>query len=831
MFPPPRTALVALLTSAALSLAGLAAGPAAAAPAGTSTGVSSTGYGVSVGTPVPFGNISDSPAAPYLDKDGTFHYQESDALYGATDNRSWSFFTGSDFDSATADSSLDNAVNPANADDKNNDTTWRCNNSPTGLDATYSVGNTSYAQKNYCDLVGTWVDPDTGDWYGLVHNEFTPSPFNDGLHYDAIDYAVSTDQGHTWTIKDHAITSPYSTQRGDTTQFPGQTYYYGDGDQRLFVDTASGYFYVFYGSRVIDKSGGWKAFYEHAARAPIASKMAPGSWQKWYDGSWSQPGQGGLESNMVPVDSSNSTGYTPPSAEYNPANTGTAEQQIAAGQMPATSPLFVMDVTYDAYLGLYIGEPQGVDQSGSAPQQFYATADLATQKWSLLGDTGSYHTASWYRWFLDGANRTNNTVVGKTFRSYCAWSCANGSNGEYTSITIDSPSPAAPVDTSKTYRIASAGGRVLAQASGGSATTSLAAPTGSALEGWNFTANGDGSYQVVNSGTRKLLGVDSAHTAGRAWGAKPTVTAAGSGGPSVGQQWFLLPGSSTAGSSTAGGFRLVNRYSGLVLGLSSDSSRLAETTPTRSWTDTTGSAVGGARTAAEQTLTFTPTGTAAETVTVVNPGNQSSKAGSALSLQLTGTDSAGKALTFSATTLPAGLSISPSGLVSGTPTTAGTTKVTVTASSGTASTSTTFTWSVTPALNGTHTLTIAGQALDDPNHSVTAGTQLITWAANGGSNQNWVFTQQPDGSYQITNGQSGLCLDVSGGSTSAGAQVIQWTCTGGTNQRWLVTAVSGGNTLTSQKSGLLLTTASTADGSLVTQQADTGSALQHWSIN
>ncbi|MDH6134174.1 hypothetical protein P3T37_003576 [Kitasatospora sp. MAA4] len=742
MFPPPRTTLVALLTSAVLSLAGLAAGPADAAL----TGVPSTGYGVSVGTPVPFGNISDSPAAPFVDKDGSFHYQESDALYGATDNRSWGFFTGSDFDSATSDTALDNAVNPANANDKNNDTTWRCNNSPTGLAATYSVGNTSYAQKNYCDLVGTWVDPDTGDWYGLVHNEFTPSPFNDGLHYDAIDYAVSTDQGHTWTIKDHAITSPYSTQRGDTTQFPGQTYYYGDGDQRLFTDTASGYFYVFYGSRVIDKSGGWKAFYEHAARAPIASKMAPGSWQKWYNGSWSQPGQGGQESNMVPVDSSNTTGYTPASGEYRPTNTGTAEQQIAAGQMPATSPLFVMDVTYDAYLGLYIGEPQGVDQSGSAPQQFYATADLATQKWSLLGDTGGYHTASWYRWFLDGANRTNNTVVGKTFRSYCAWSCANGSNGEYTDITIDSPSPAAPVDTGKTYQIANADGRVLAQATGGSATTSLAAPTGSALEGWNFTANGDGSYQVVNSGTGKLLGVDSAHTAGRAWGAEPTVTAAGSGGPSVGQQWFLLPGSSTAGSSTAGGFHLVNRYSGLVLGLSSDSSRLAETTPTRSWTDTTGSAVGGGRTAAEQTLTLTQT-------------------------------------------------------------------------------------SVTPALNGTHTLTIAGQALDDPNHSVTAGTQLISWAANGGSNQNWVFTQQSDGSYQITNGQSGLCMDVSGGSTSAGAQVIQWTCTGGTNQRWLVTAVSGGYTLASQKSGLLLTTASTSNGALVTQRADTGSALQHWSIN
>ncbi|MDH6575988.1 RICIN domain-containing protein [Kitasatospora sp. MAP5-34] len=736
MFPPLRGPLTAILTSTALSLAGLAATPADATPAAT---VRTTGYTVSVSAPVPFGNISDSPAAPYTDKDGTFHYQESDALYGANDNRSWGFFTGTDFDSAASDSALDNAVNPANANDMNNDTTWRCNNSPTGLSATYSVGNSGYAQKNYCDLVGTWVDPDTGDWYGLVHNEFTPSPFNDGLHYDAIDYAVSTDQGHTWTIKDHAITSPYSTQRGDTTQFPGQTYYYGDGDQRLYVDTASGYFYVYYGSRVIDKSGGWKAFYEHVARAPIAAKMAPSSWQKWYNGSWSQPGQGGLESNMVPVDATNTTGYTPATGEYNPANTGTSAQQIAAGQMPATSPLFVMDVTYDAYLGLYIGEPQGVDQSGSAPQQFYATADLASQKWFLLGDTGSYHTASWYRWFLDGANRTTNAVVGKTFRSYCAWSCANGSNGEYTDITVGSQSPAAPVDTTRTYRIGSAGGRVLAQVSGSSAATSLGAATGSALESWNFTANGDGSYGIVNSATGQLLGVDSTRTADRAWGAAPTVTAPGSGGPSVGRQWFVLPD-----TSPAGGFHLVNRYSGLVLGLSSDSSRLAETTPARSWTDTTGSAVGGARTADEQTLTFTPTGT---------------------------------------------------------------------------------------TLAGTHTLTASGKALDDPNHSTTPGTQLITWTANGGGNQTWVFTRQSDGSYQIANGQSKLCMDVSGGSIIAGAQVIQWTCTGNSNQHWVVTAVSGGYTIASRKSGLLLTTTSASDGSPVTQQTDTGSALQHWNIN
>ncbi|MEV7179658.1 RICIN domain-containing protein [Kitasatospora sp. NPDC093679] len=825
---PLRSILTAGLAAAALALAvagapTAAADPAAAQPAGTT-------YSVSVGAPATYGHPTDTPAAPYVDKDGTFWFQQSAALYGANDPRYWDFFTGTDFDTATRSSTVSNAVNPANSDDRNDDTTWRCDNSPTGRTATAAAGSGSYAHKNYCDLAGVWVDPDTGDWYGLVHNEFTPQPFGDGLHFDAIDYAVSTDQGRTWTIRDHVITSPYSTARGDTTAFPHQTYSYGDGDQRLFVDTASGYFYVFYGSRVVDKSGGWKAFYEHAARAPLSAKMAPGSWQKWYDGAWSQPGVGGRESNMVPVGPSGTTGYTPVTGEYDPANTGTAAQQIAAGTMPATSPLFVMDVTWNAHLGLYIGEPQAVDQSGNAPQQFYATADLATQKWFLLGDTGSYRTASWYRWFLDGANRTSSTITGRTFRSYCAFGCSGGASGQYVDVTVGASAAAAPpVDPSRSYRIAGANGRVLAQVSGGSATTSLASATGSALESWTFAANGDGSYRIANGSTGRLLGVDSGAVAGRAWGALPTATAAPANGPTVGQQWWVIPGTTASGTAT-GTVKLVNRYSGLVLGLTPAAGRLAETTPVRSWTDTGGSGVGGGRSADEQALTLTAVGAAAETVTVTDPGDQSTKVNTAVSLQLAGSDSANKTLAFSATGLPAGLTIGAGGLITGTPTATGSSTVTVTASSGTAAGSTTFTWAVNPALAGSHTLTASGKALDDPNHSTAAGTRLVTWAPNGGPNQTWVFTGQADGSYQITNGESNLCMDVSGGSTAAGAQVIQWTCTGGSNQRWVVTAVSGGYRISSQKSGLLLTTASTADGAAVTQQADTGSALQRWTV-
>ncbi|MEV4397085.1 RICIN domain-containing protein [Nonomuraea sp. NPDC049607] len=730
---PHRNVLTATAAALTLVLGGALPAPAAsAAPPDAS-------YTITVDSTGRYAHPTDTPAATYIDKDGTFYFQQSAALYGSSDPRYWDFFTGTNFETATRSAAISDAVNPANSADRNNDTTWRCNNSPTGVEATSAGAGSGYAHKNYCDLVGVWVDPDTGDWYGLVHNEFTPQPFGDGLHYDSLDYAVSRNQGRVWTILGHAITSPYSTRRNDGTAFPNQTYDYGDGDPRLFADPVSGYFYVYYGSRIIPKGGvgGGNGGLAHVARAPMSAKMATGSWTKWYDGSWSQPGVGGKESNMVPVTAADPQGYTPVGGDYDPANTGTVDQQIAAGKLPPKSDLFIMNIAYDAHLGLYVGEPEVV--SGRQPQRFYVTDDLSTQKWRLIGDSGGYVSGSWYRWFLDQVSKTGSTVVGRTFRSYCSIECAT-SSGEYATLTISSTAPApAPANPGRTYRIGNGAGRVLAQVSGGAATTSTAAPTGSALESWTFTSNGDGSYRIANASTGGLLGVDAATAAGRAWGAKPVVTAPGAGGPTAGQQWFAVPSGS--------GHRLVNRYSGLALGLSAEAARPAETTPVRHWSDTSGGTVGGRRTAAEQTLTLTDTGAA-------------------------GGD-----------------------------------------------------------LSGVHTLTAAGKALDDPDHSTTPGTPLITWAPNSGANQRWILTRQSDGSYQIANDLSKLCADVSGGSTAAGAKVIQWTCTGAANQRWQVTPASaGGYRIASQKSGLSLTTASTADGSPVTQQADTGSALQRWTV-
>jgi Zn-dependent metalloprotease len=105
--------------------------------------------------------------------------------------------------------------------------------------------------------------------------------------------------------------------------------------------------------------------------------------------------------------------------------------------------------------------------------------------------------------------------------------------------------------------------------------------------------------------------------------------------------------------------------------------------------------------------TCTPSG---GTVTVTNPGSKTGTVGTAIS-SFTLTASGGTApYTWSATGLPAGLSISSGGTVSGTPTTAGTYSVTATATDSASQTgSTTFTFTISGTGGG-----CSGQKLGNP---------------------------------------------------------------------------------------------------------------------
>ncbi|NUP51622.1 MAG: cellulose-binding protein, partial [Catenulispora sp.] len=230
------------------------------------------------------------------------------------------------------------------------------------------------------------------------------------------------------------------------------------------------------------------------------------------------------------------------------------------------------------------------------------------------------------------------------------------------------------------------------------------------------------------------------------------------------------------------------------------------------------------------------------TVTVTNPGAQTGAAGTAISgLQIQGSDSAaGQTLTYSASGLPAGLSISSSGLITGTPSAGGTYNVTVTATDTTgASGSASFTWTISGSTgggfpSGYHQLVVAKSSLclDVYGNTSTAGAAIDQYTCNGQSNQKfqfvpisggygeiqaqnssqdvtvansstaqgtpdivqqpvngsaaslWLPQQQSDGSWQFKNQNSGLCLDVYGNGSNTGQQLDQWPCKNapGTNQ-------------------------------------------------
>ncbi|WP_225834283.1 M4 family metallopeptidase [Streptomyces sp. NK08204] len=132
-------------------------------------------------------------------------------------------------------------------------------------------------------------------------------------------------------------------------------------------------------------------------------------------------------------------------------------------------------------------------------------------------------------------------------------------------------------------------------------------------------------------------------------------------------------------------------------------------------------------------------------VTVTNPGNQSSTVGTAVSLQVQASSTNAGALTYSATGLPAGLSINSStGLITGTPTTAGTSSTTVTVKDSTGATGTaTFTWTVATSGGGcTSTQLLANPGFESGNTGWTASSGVIDnstgEAAHSGSYKAWL---------------------------------------------------------------------------------------------
>jgi len=179
------------------------------------------------------------------------------------------------------------------------------------------------------------------------------------------------------------------------------------------------------------------------------------------------------------------------------------------------------------------------------------------------------------------------------------------------------------------------------------------------------------------------------------------------------------------------------------------------------------------------------------TVTVTSPGNQTTTVGSAASVQVRATDSAGAALTYSATGLPAGLSINSStGLISGTPSTAGSSSVTVTAKDSTgASGSATFTWTVSSSVNPTVTVTNPGSQTGAVGTAVSL--QIHASDPNSGQTLTYTATGLPAGlsissssglisGTPSTAGNSSVTVTATDGTGASGSATFTWTVSGST---------------------------------------------------
>jgi len=196
----------------------------------------------------------------------------------------------------------------------------------------------------------------------------------------------------------------------------------------------------------------------------------------------------------------------------------------------------------------------------------------------------------------------------------------------------------------------------------------------------------------------------------------------------------------------------------------------------------------GYQSSGSSNITVSSGGGSTNTVSVTNPGSQSGTVGTAVSKQISASDSGGASLTYSASGLPSGLSISSGGAITGTPTTAGTYNVTVTAKDSTgASGSTTFTWTVassggtsggsgTCSVSYSTTNSWAGGFTANVTIKNTGTSALSTWKAGWTYPGDQKLTSDYNGSYT----QSGEAVTLTpasyngslavGASTTVGVQ-------------------------------------------------------------
>ncbi len=328
-------------------------------------------------------------------------------------------------------------------------------------------------------------------------------------------------------------------------------------------------------------------------------------------------------------------------------------------------------------------------------------------------------------------------------------------------------------------------------------------------------------------------------TAGGAATVTATVTNTGSrAGADVAQVYVTDPSASGQPPLQLEGFQRVNLAAGasatVTFNLTQQSLQYWNS-GSNAWATSTGNytvSVGDSSASLPLTGTLAvAAGQLGQPVTLASPGPQASLVNQAASaVTLSGTDStSGQTLTYSASGLPAGLSISAAGVISGTPTANGTSTVTVTAKDGNgASASQSFVWTVSP---GTAASTVGttgavtgyeGLCLDVRGASTADGTPVQVYTCNGTNAQQW--TVESNGTLQAL----GKCLDVTGAGTANGTLVQLYTCNGTVAQTWQ--AQSNGELVNPNSGSCLDDTGFGGSGTQVQIWSCTDGTNQQWTL-
>lgn len=213
------------------------------------------------------------------------------------------------------------------------------------------------------------------------------------------------------------------------------------------------------------------------------------------------------------------------------------------------------------------------------------------------------------------------------------------------------------------------------------------------------------------------------------------------------------------------------------------------------------------------------------TITLTTPGTQTAmRDRNVTPVTITATDSdPGETLSYKATGLPHGLSISPAGVISGKPTSLQYSTVTITATDSTgASGSVKLAWRV-DSKGAIRSTMSSGRCIADRNGKIEIEH------CNGASSQRWLLTPASNGTLTISLAKAtGTCVTVKGARTASGAKVITSRCVITSSQRWK--DASEGH-LTGQHSGKCLADpGSGRNGTQLEIAACKNTAAEHWNL-